>query len=74
MKKRVYKEKNVRLEWAGGPEPNEWVLSVLDQFGVWEGNFIAIEQEEIQHIVDVCIQMLIDHEKPPKGLRKVKVK
>ena len=71
MKPTTYTEGNITLE--KGSYENGWYLSVAE---VLEngGNWIAIKEEEIKRIADVCVRWLIDHEKPPKRMKKVVVK
>ena len=70
MKPTTYTEGNITLEQAKG---GGYYLSVADIVGNG-GSLIAIEEEEIKRIADVCIRWLLDHEKPPKGLKKAMAK
>ena len=67
MKPKTYTEGNVTLETKGSYESG-WYLSVADVLGNG-GNLIAIEEEEIERICDVCLRWLVDNKKPPKKLK-----
>lgn len=67
MKKKEYTDGNIALRQAGKTPDSGWYLAVTSDNG---GNMLAIEREEISRIVDVCLAMLVDHDPPPKGLRK----
>uniref|UniRef100_A0A6M3XSG3 Uncharacterized protein n=1 Tax=viral metagenome TaxID=1070528 RepID=A0A6M3XSG3_9ZZZZ len=72
VKPTTYTEGNITLETKGSYESG-WYLSVAEVLGNG-GNWIAIEEEEIKRIADVCVRWLLDHEKPPKGLKKAVAK
>lgn len=58
----TYTEGNITLEQAKG---GGYYLSVADVLGD-SGNLIAIEEEEIERICDVCLRWLVDNKKPVK--------
>lgn len=74
MKKTKYTEENISLEQAGEYESNGWYLFVRDTMETGTHQTLALEMDEIRKIANVCIEMMLDYEKPPKGVRKAVAK
>ena len=69
MKKSIYTSNNVILN----KNRSGWWLSVKDRLTGCE-QYYVIDQDEIQDLANVCVQALLEWEKPLKGMKEVKAK